>query len=627
LISAAVTGRGRPLDVLLEIAGINEIDALHALDELMQRGLVCEDSTDPLNLVSISHDKIREVVYAEAGGNRRRVYHRRALPALEAVNAPPAELAHHALAAGMPVPAFRYSLAAGQAAMSLFALRDAIRHFEQARALLQDVLSDAFYRRDVLDRHPLAIADLHLQLGRAYELLDQVEPAESVYQELLAHARAVNQPQNECTVLNRLATLAVHRHDFERAVSLLQAAIQVAERSGNNYSLAQCEWELAQLRHHQFDFPASLAHSQRALTAARELGDRELVASALNALGYAHLLLGRLEPARAALHEARELFASQRNRALEADCLTALAAAELWVGRWQICIERAREAAAISLEIENPWGQVYSATWLAAGLLDGGAYEEALVAARAGREVGRAHDFMPVTLLNLLVVGGIYRTIGQLDRALEAHLEAATLQSNARTSPFSELISAELCADYFLLDNQTAAQVHAHQAIEQRAYHSLPLVISPHWLETKTLLLGGEAGLARSDATAWGELTRHVPRFRLVYLRSLAVLARREGDLSGAMASLEEALALASEMDLPGQCWQVLADLAELHESIGEEAQARQKFTQAVEILEALAGKFSDSDLKAGFLSAERIEGVIKKRAKIDLPNQDVPGH
>jgi tetratricopeptide (TPR) repeat protein len=425
---------------------------------------------------------------------------------------------------------------------------------------------------------------------------------------MLAMARAQDQPHNECAALNRLAMVAIHRYEFERAVSLLQEAVQIAGASGDNYGLAQSEWGLAQLGHHQFDFEASLIHSQRSLAAARELGDRELVASALNALGYAHLLLGSIEAAKAAFREARGLFASLQNQALEADCLTALACAELWLGKWSIWIELAREAVAISQKIDNPWGKVYSYTWLAAGLLDGGAYEEAFDAANAGREVAAANDFMPVTLLNLLVMGGIYRSIGRIDLALEAHLEASTSQG-----PYAELFAAELCADNMLLNNPAEAYGYACRAIEQRTYKALPLILSPHWLETEALLLGGNWELARRDITRWGELTRLVPRFRLAFLRSLALLDQREGDTTGAMAALEEALALATEMDLPDQRWQVLTDLGELLESIGAGRPAREQFIQAVELLETIAGKIRNEDFKTGFLSAQASQRVLKK--------------
>lgn len=63
--------------------------------------------------------------------------HRRALETLEGEGAPSAELARHALGAGLPEAAFRHSLAAGDEAMALFAIGDADGHYERARSLLE----------------------------------------------------------------------------------------------------------------------------------------------------------------------------------------------------------------------------------------------------------------------------------------------------------------------------------------------------------------------------------------------------------------------------------------------------------------------------------------------------------
>jgi predicted ATPase len=125
------------------------MEGLPALDELLTSQLLLE-TDDPSRPYRFTHDKIRDVVYTEAGNARRRIFHRRAFEALEAATAAypepnrreqpersrrAAELAHHALNAGLVEPAFRYSVAAGDEAMRLFAVRDAIAHYEQAKIL------------------------------------------------------------------------------------------------------------------------------------------------------------------------------------------------------------------------------------------------------------------------------------------------------------------------------------------------------------------------------------------------------------------------------------------------------------------------------------------------------------
>ena len=73
------------------------------------------------------------------GHARRRLLHRRAFEVLEEGGAPAAQLARHALAGGLAEQAFRYGVAAGDAAVEVFSVKDAIEHYERARDLLTEV--------------------------------------------------------------------------------------------------------------------------------------------------------------------------------------------------------------------------------------------------------------------------------------------------------------------------------------------------------------------------------------------------------------------------------------------------------------------------------------------------------
>src|SRR5213075_921858 len=84
-----------------------------------------------------AHELMREVVYTELGEARRQVLHQRALARLESEGARASELAYHARASGETEAAYGYSVQAGDEAMAVFAVADAIGYYEQARTLLQ----------------------------------------------------------------------------------------------------------------------------------------------------------------------------------------------------------------------------------------------------------------------------------------------------------------------------------------------------------------------------------------------------------------------------------------------------------------------------------------------------------
>jgi tetratricopeptide (TPR) repeat protein len=127
-------------------------------------------------------------------------------------------------------------------------------------------------------------------------------------------------------------------------------------------------------------------------------------------------------------------------------------------------------------------------------------------------------------------------------------------------------------------------------------------MIKPHWPETEALLRGGDRELAHEDTRRWGELVAAVPRLRVGYLRSLALLAEWDGDTQQAIVHLQEALALSEEIGLSGEQWPILVKLGALYRNSDDAEKARSTFAQVAEIVQALAAKIGDEKLKNSFL-------------------------
>jgi predicted ATPase len=169
LASAAVLEKQITFERLCAISKVTEDLALPALDELISGRLLLE-TKQPGNASTYPfvNDMLRDVVYTEAGDARRRLFHQRALEVLESAHESAAVLAHHAQAAGQVKAAFHYSLIAGQEALQISAVSEAIIHFERARQIIQDgLLPKRVAEAD--------LQDLYMQLGRAYRLSSQLE--------------------------------------------------------------------------------------------------------------------------------------------------------------------------------------------------------------------------------------------------------------------------------------------------------------------------------------------------------------------------------------------------------------------------------------------------------------------
>ncbi len=620
LTAGSVLGRSFPFERLCQVAGLNENDGLPALETLLSSRLLSEVENEGRapgeERFVFAHDKIRDVVYTEAGSTRRRLFHRRAFDTLQAASASPAELAYHAFAAGLPEVAVRLSIAAGDEAMRLFAVRDAIAHYEQARRLVRRSDGDGLQAtQGSVAIVPSDLSHLSLQLGWAYELSSEFAQAKGIYEELLTLAREMHEPVMECAALNRLATMAAQSNqDIVRAEELLRQALAVAEHSQNTAGMAETVWNLAQTGFYAGKISASLPHAERALALARELNLQELIGRSLHALATLESALGKWEESLSHAEEARILYAALGNRPREVGCLCVMAEVRTNEGQPQEGIDVARAAYAISVEIEDPWGQINAAVQMVPGLLDCGAYTEALAVIQQGVALARALEIIPLLVITLNELGNVGRAMLTLETAQAAHSEALARCESFMPPPYVGWIAGELCADCTLAGQWQEAYTYALKATAARDYTIMHGGLA-RWHETEALLWGGSTEQAREEVRRFGERVGNRRRYRIPYLRALAGLARWDGDTEQAIVHLQQAVQLTEEIGLPGELWQILAALGELHRSDKNETEAQQAFARAAQVVQSLAARIEDEQQRTIFLSAQQVRAVLEHDA------------
>src|SRR6266516_39479 len=580
-MAAAVLGDGCTFDQLCRVADLDENQGLSALDEVVTRGLLQETG----GRCSFAHDSIREGIYAESGEIRRQVLHRRALETLQVALASPAEMAHHALAAGLPDAAARWSIAAGDAAMRVFAARDAIAQYERARQLVRR--SNEYSLPAVKENAVVSHADLsqlYLQLGWAYELNSQFAQAESIYEELLTLARALREPAMECAALNRLATQAAQNsQDLARAEQLLQQALVIAESSQNKAGVAETAWNLAQTGFYAAKMSASLPHAERALALARELNQQELIGRSLHALATLEAALGKQEESLSHAQEARMLYAALGNRAREVGCLCVIARASIDGGQLQEGVDAAKAALAMSEAMEDTWGQINAAAQLVPGLLDGGAYGEAFAIGQRAVALARALEITPLLVIILIEWGNVCRANLASEAAKIAHSEALALCEGFMAPHYVGWIASELCADCVVAGQWQQAHTYALKAAAARD-PTIRFGGAARWYEIAAMLWGGSADQAREEVRRFGEGIHINGRSALRYLRSLALMEQSRSEIDAAIAHLQEAARCAEEVGLPGELWLMYVELGEMYRKQGDESQTDRAFARAFEI-------------------------------------------
>src|SRR6266849_827897 len=237
--ASTILGQRASFDLLCRLAALEEGAALAALSEVLGHGLLREaseeDDRGPRSSVGsylFGHDKMREVIYTEMGEAQRRLLHRRAFSVCEALSRPAAELAQHALAAGLTEQAVRFSLAGGEEAVRLLANAEASLHYSQALEALSQLPETADTR------------------GLRVE------------------------------TLLKLVQVSFMAMSVEQTLGRLAEAEELARALPDRRQLAQVHYWIAYIHGARAAMRPALEYARRVLVEAQELGDEELVARA-----------------------------------------------------------------------------------------------------------------------------------------------------------------------------------------------------------------------------------------------------------------------------------------------------------------------------------------------------------
>ena len=322
LETAAVLGRRFDFDTLLAVSGEPEAQLLEAVEALVRRRLLHEEPEG--GVFDFGHDKIREVVYRDLGGTRRRMLHRMVAEALErrgdgAAHERDARLAEHFERAQAWTQALHYLVLAGERSQALFALRDALHWLDRAVALAEahpESLDEgrrlALYERRGAARAQAgqtrgAVTDMRLvvdaaraagarertrdalvRLGMAYRRADAYDDATACLAEALAESRALGDERNAADTLYHLGTVAWSSGRNDEAIRFHQQAVEICEREGYADLVAvQAYHGRGEAFFANAEPAAAIACYTRSLQLARGIGDRSYESENLMMIGHA----------------------------------------------------------------------------------------------------------------------------------------------------------------------------------------------------------------------------------------------------------------------------------------------------------------------------------------------------
>ncbi|MBE3561969.1 MAG: 6-hydroxy-D-nicotine oxidase, partial [Ktedonobacteraceae bacterium] len=159
---AAAIGQAFTLDLLMTAGNIASESAVSMLDELWHKRIVREHGASSYDF---THDKLREVAYAQISVPQRRMLHRRVAQALETIHAEDldmvcGQIASHYERAGMIEQALSYYQRAVVVAQRIYANEDAISLLSRSLNLLEQLPASANRDRQEIGLQ-LALASLY----------------------------------------------------------------------------------------------------------------------------------------------------------------------------------------------------------------------------------------------------------------------------------------------------------------------------------------------------------------------------------------------------------------------------------------------------------------------------------
>ena len=254
--------------------------------------------------VRFRHELARHAIRAGVPIAGRRRLHSQFLSALLAANADPADIVHHAEAAGAVDVVSNYALVAARRAAALESHREAYAHYHRVSAFV--------------DRRPLAEqATVLEEFGTAAYLVNRIDEAFEPLERAIEIHRGLGDEAavGRCTrVLSRLHWFS---GDGTSARATALEAIAILEALGESVELARAYSGLSQLAMLAEDIEQAVVWGDKALELATRLGDENTRAHALVNIGTTKIQmdpseLAILHEAHAVAHAANEPYEATR---------------------------------------------------------------------------------------------------------------------------------------------------------------------------------------------------------------------------------------------------------------------------------------------------------------------------
>jgi ATP/maltotriose-dependent transcriptional regulator MalT len=575
LEGAAVAGDPFEPELAAAAAGVQEMEAIDALDELLRRDLV--RPTEVPRRFRFRHPLVRGAVYEAAPGGWRLSAHERSAAALAERGAPATARAHH--------------------------VERSARHGDmEAIAVLREAGDVSIARAPAAAAHLFEAALRLLPESAApaerVRLLEALAAAHTASGSFLAGYEAMRESlelRSDDSVPERLRLIAamaslenlIGRH--RDAHGRLAAALEELPDQTSPAAVALMT-ELGIDGFFRREYTAMRDFSRRALEAARALGDPKLMATPAGVLAFADVLDGALTEADASIAEAAELVdgLSDDELARSRRATNNLACAEFFADRYEDARRHSERALAVAVATgqENFVPILFWTGMIRRGT---GRLAEALelqdTAVEVARLTGHAQGLgwnLSGRALTFIAAGDVEAALGDAEEAVEA------VQGQGESFPW-------MWARFVL----AAALVEAGEAARARdelldagggeQFTLLPMGWRPAAFEllTRAMLESGSPEQAAAAAETSAGASQGLPTHDAIADRATAAVALDAGDTATATERALASAAAFAEVGAPVEAALSRMLAGQALARAGERERATAEFTSAASAFEA----------------------------------------
>jgi tetratricopeptide (TPR) repeat protein len=615
---ASVVGRSFYYRVLARVA-----EAAEALDgqllALQRAELIREAARVPDLEYLFLHALTQEAAYSTILLRQRRTYHRRVGEALEALfpeqrGELAGNLAGHFYTARDFEKALDYYTVAGDEAFRLHASAEAAEHYDRAISCAGKVGANS----ERLGASGERLIHLYIRRGRSYELMSRFDEALENYREMQRTAaelgdRALELASLIAQCIVRATTTPLY--DSQEAWKLAKLSLALSREVGDRAAEAKVLWAMLILESWGVgDLRKGLAHGERSLVIARELGLKEQMAFTLTNLVSVHIALSGLEAASQAVLESRAIWLELGNTPMLADSYGLTGAIRWSAGDFEGAMAASHERVRISKSIGNDWNHAAGLSMLALASYELGEFGRAIEYAEEGLQISERTGNFNISAYSFNAQIMTYVATGALQQAQKAAGPLYAVRD--RVAIFIRPLAAAAPAHVQIrqAEFEKAERILA-EALEIAQFETMPPVwaVFAHVAQLHLLLAMDNPDLALERANfVIGQLRRPGVKVQLaecLWLKGKALAAL--GHWQQAQEALLEAQALAEESNGRRMQWQVLATLAEVEDERGNPAAAGELRGRAREIVDYIAAHAGREELRASFLTRPEVATLL----------------